>query len=165
MNRGLTPLFQTNYYKIAVAFEIVFNFLILMTIEARPNSSVVHPPAEEGLRTLETRTSLRVIIPKNSISEILARCGDPDEGSPAYYAEETARALQKTREVIVTLAPWPERNQTVIHTPILVAPLNRDEISSYFRILFHQEEDDILYEMVLQRLKDGKKVIISSTFG
>lgn len=137
---------------------------------AETDTTIVHLgiPSQEipSCKLLETLKALRIIFPRNLISELSARCGKPaDENSPAYYAKETARALQKTREVIVTLAPWLERNQTVIHTPILVAPLNRDEISSYFRILFHQEEDDILYEMALQRLKDGKKVIISSTLG
>lgn len=115
-----------------------------------------------GYRILETPKALRVIFPKSRIPEILEQCKDyVEEWSPAHYAKQTADALEKTREVI--LAPWPERKQTVIHTPTLAAPLSRDQVSSYLELLFPQK--DGLYERVLTALEGGKKIIISSALG
>lgn len=134
-----------------------------MTTETGPTGQPCISPQEtsSGHRILETRTSIRIIFPRNLIPEILARCGEPvDEESPAHYAQETAHALEKTREVV--LARWLERNQTVIYTPTSATPLNEDEISSCLKILLHQE--DILYERVLKELGGGKKVILSSSF-
>lgn len=114
-----------------------------------------------GYRILETPTSLRIIIPKSRIPEILARCKDyAERWSPEHYAKQTVDALEETREVILVSLP---DNQTYIRTPFSHMTFNGDKILSYFKILLYQEDD--LYERVLKELEGGKKIIISSTLG